>query len=71
MNGHRQYSYALQRETAWKLDVREESGTYITTSGGVILFRLGDGDHCLHFWDKKAKTEISISIDQLAMLAER
>lgn len=50
----------------WQVEHRPESGTYVSTSGGVLLFRVSEG--MLHFWDRRNRTEISISIENIVEL---
>ena len=54
-------------EAPWQVEHRPESGTYVSTSGGVLLFRVGDG--ILYFWDRKQHCEISINIEAIVELA--
>lgn len=61
------YTKPPTRATAWQVEHRPESGTYVTTPGGVLLFRVSEG--LLHFWDKKSKAEVSISVEHIMELA--
>lgn len=56
-----------RRELSWQIEHRAESGTYISTPGGVLLCRIGEG--MLHFWDRRNRLEVSISIDNIVELA--
>ena len=63
------YSYApaTVQATAWQVVHRPDSGHFIQTMGGVSLCRVGNGN--VYFWDKKARAEICISLEQLARIA--
>lgn len=54
--------------TAWRVVERPQSGTFIQTLGGVVLARVGNNG--VYFYDKKAKSEVFISIDVLSKLAK-
>ena len=58
---------APPRVEAWQVEHRPESGTYVSTSGGVLLFRVSEG--MLHFWDRRNRTEVSISVENIVELA--
>ena len=58
---------APSRAEAWKIEHRPESGTYVSTAGGVLLFRVSDGQ--LHFWDRRCHVEVSINIEDIVDLA--
>lgn len=68
-NSRTYYAPHLQpiHNAPWQVEHRPESGTYVSTTGGVLLFRVSDG--MLHFWDRKNHTEISISVDSILELA--
>ena len=51
----------------WRVEHRPESGTFVSTAGGVLLFRVSDGQ--LHFWDRRNRTEVSISVENIVELA--
>ena len=51
----------------WRVEHRPESGTFVSTAGGVLLFRVGDGT--LYFWDRRQHCELSISIEDIVELA--
>ena len=51
----------------WQVEHRPESGTYVSTAGGVLLFRVSD--KMLHFWDRRNRTEVSISVENIVELA--
>lgn len=55
------------RIESWQVEHRPESGTYVSTAGGVLLFRVSEG--MLHFWDRRNHTEISISVEHIVELA--
>ena len=56
-----------RNEASWQVEHRPESGTYVSTSEGVLLFRVSD--KTLHFWDRRNHVEISISIENIMELA--
>ena len=61
------YAPMGSKPTAWQVANRPESGTFIQTLGGVPLCRVGGG--CVYFWDKQARAEVCISVEQLRQIA--
>lgn len=62
------HSYARpSAATAWRVETRPESGTYLRTVGGTLLCRIADGS--VYLWDKYERREIEISINHLANMA--
>ena len=57
---------APRNEAPWQVEHRPESGTYVSTAGGVLLFRVSEG--MLHFWDRRNRTEVSISVESIMEL---
>lgn len=67
-NNRTYYAPHLEVHNApWQVEHRPESGTYVSTAGGVLLFRVGDG--ILYFWDRRQHCEISINIEAIVELA--
>ena len=59
--------FAQRNDAPWQVEHRPESGTYVSTQGGVLLFRVSEG--MLHFWDRRNGTEVSISVKNIVELA--
>lgn len=49
----------------WRLEERQASGLFIVSPSGALLCRVDVGERILFFYDKRAKTEVGIRLDDL------
>lgn len=51
----------------WDIERRDQSGIFVTSRAGALLFRveLAVGGAMIYAWDKKANREVGISVDEL------